>query len=137
MGAKLTLEGGDEFAAWLFGLPSRLSEKGHRIVTDTTERAAAEMVAAYPRRTGTLKGSIKTTFIETKGSTRGIVTNTAKHALLFEVGSEARHTALGANRGSMPPGKVMTVIAPRRRKQMNEELFAEVREEGLTVDASG
>jgi hypothetical protein len=37
-------------------------------------------------------------------SAGAIVINRAKHAAIFENGTQARHTAIGANRGSMPPG---------------------------------
>jgi len=59
------------------------------------------------------------------------VQNTAKHAWLFENGTQARHTDLGANRGSMPPGHVFIPIIIRRRRVMFEVLRRVLTEHGL------
>jgi hypothetical protein len=47
-----------------------------------------------------------------------LVRNPAKHAAIFEFGTQARHTKLGANRGSMPPGHVFLPIVQQRRRTM-------------------
>jgi hypothetical protein len=50
------------------------------------------------------------------------VKSTAKHAALFEIGTQARHTNIGANRGSMPPGKIFVPVVVRKRRAMYERL---------------
>src|SRR5262249_57365104 len=48
--------------------------------------------------------------------------NKANDAHLFENGTQARHTSLGAFRGSMPPGHVFVPIAEERRREAIEQI---------------
>jgi hypothetical protein len=48
--------------------------------------------------------------------TKAVVINTSPHAGIFERGSQARHTALGANRGSMPPNPIFSATMIRTRR---------------------
>ena len=68
-----------------------------------------------------------------KYSAGAIVKNRAKHAYIFENGTQARHTGLGYNRGAMPPGHVFIPEIVRRRRGMYEKLAEMLRQHGLQV----
>jgi hypothetical protein len=61
------------------------------------------------------------------------VVNRSPHAWMFENGTQARHTAIGANRGAMPPGHVFIRIAIIKRKQMYAQLRGLLERHGLKV----
>ena len=62
-----------------------------------------------------------------------IVKSTAKHAYIFENGTQVRKNAKGANRGAMPPGRVFVPTVIRKRKQMLQELKYLLVQAGLDV----
>lgn len=134
MSVTLQWEGLNELRAELRRLPAELTGEASHIVEGSANAAAADIKQAYPVRTGKLRDSVIVTHFE-KGqfSAGAIVTNKAKHANLYEVGSQARHTAIGANRGSMPPGHVFVPRVIRRRRQMYEQLKALLVRKGLSV----
>ena len=56
-------------------------------------------------RTGKLRDSTTVApLVRGELITGAVIKNTAKYARIFEHGTQVRHTALGANRGAMPPG---------------------------------
>lgn len=61
------------------------------------------------------------------------VKNTAKHAHLYENGTQTRQTKIGANRGAAPPGRVFVPIMIRKRRELHGELVALVRRAGFEV----
>jgi hypothetical protein len=128
-------EGMDEFRAALRQLPEELTAEAATIVYDTGDRAAAAIVAAYPRVSGKLKEGVRVRQNPySRFGVQSIVENTAKLARIFERGSEARHTALGANRGRMPVGKVFVPIMERERRTMYyDKLTALLERHGLTA----
>jgi Bacteriophage HK97-gp10, putative tail-component len=126
----------DELKAQLRALPHELAAEGAEIVERTAEAAAAEMRATYPERTGNLRKGVKVQKTNTSefGAVATVV-NTAPHSYIFEHGTVARHTDIGADRGSMPPGHVFIPIVERRRRDMYLNDFAELLERaGLTVE---
>jgi len=131
---SFTFEGLEEFKVDLTKLPARLRDQARDIVENAAEEAKSSIFQAYPRRTGNLRLGVQ---IEHKplGSfgQRSIVKNKAKHAFIYENGTVARHTSLGADRGIMPAGKVFVPIARRRRRRMYQELKTMMRDEGLEV----
>jgi hypothetical protein len=65
--------------------------------------------------------------------TGAVVKNTAPHAILFELGTQARHTKIGANRGSMPPGHVFVPRIVKARRKLTADLKAMVAAHGAVV----
>lgn len=133
MSAVMRLDGLLELKEALQHLTPELQAESQAIVYANADKAAEEIRAAYPRRTGNLKDHV---YVSKRGSTistTATVKNTAHHAWLFENGSQARHTDLGANRGSMPPGHVFIPIMIRRRRIMYQILKDLVASKGLTV----
>jgi len=117
-------------------LPADLTGEATHIVEGRANRAAADMLAGYAehRRAGRLqKGVTVTHFDRGRFSAGAIVKNTAPHASIFENGTQARHTDLGANRGAMPPGHVFVPAVVRQRRAMYEDLKAMLVRYGLRV----
>lgn len=136
MSNKLMLSGFEELKAALRQLPQHLAAEAGGIVTAHAESAATRVRAAYAehRHTGNLERGVKVdrVVVENAGAAAR-VRSTARHAFIFENGTQARHTGLGWNRGAMPPGHVFVPIAIRERAAMVDELIAMVEREGLTV----
>lgn len=134
MSATVRWDGLDALRAALRALPQELAAEASTIVLDAAEGAKEEMVARYPARTGNLRDHVYVRKASAGQYGAGaIVTNTAKHANIFEVGTQARHTAIGANRGSMPPGHVFVPIVIKRRRVMYDRLKALLVAKGLEV----
>lgn len=133
MSSSLTFEGLDDLRAALRALPHELAQEGGDVIVETTNNAADEIMAGYPDVTGHLRGGVKFSIERSEFGVIGIVKNTAKLANIFEVGSQARHTELGANRGSMPPGHVFVPVVMRRRRQMYDQLKDVLAKAGIEV----
>jgi hypothetical protein len=131
---RLSFDGLSDLIAALKALPDALAAEAGKDVHDAANRAAEEVIAAYPEVTGNLKQHVK---VVTKNAGRyGVVAqvrSTAKHADLYEFGTQARHTALGYNRGTMPPAKKFVPIMARYRRRMQDRLIKVVEAEGFTV----
>lgn len=130
---RLTFSGLDELRAALRQLPAELTGEASHIVEGAANGAAASIKAGYPSRTGDLRDHVTVETMQSGFSTGAVVKNTSKLAYIFENGSQARHTAIGANRGSMPPGHVFIPIVIRKRRQMYEQLKDLLTRHGLQV----
>lgn len=143
----ITLVGLSELKDALRNLPVELRDDAQGIVESHADAAAAAVIAAYPIGPprvftklayhypgGALRKGVKVE--KAAGSAFGTIVrvkSTAKHAWLFENGSELRHTDAGINRGRMPAGKVMVPIVIRERRAMYDDLAAMIERHGLTV----
>jgi hypothetical protein len=118
----------------LRNLPADMTAEASHVVEGAANAAAADIKAGYPVRTGNLRDHVFVSH-QDKGrfSAGAVVKNTAKHAALFEHGTQARHNSLGANRGSMPPGRVFIPAVIKRRRIMYQQLRALLERHGLKV----
>lgn len=133
---KLTLIGLEELKRELAKLPSELVAEGSEIVTDAATGAYDEIEAVYEAhwRSGALATGLEIRTRDTGGRSVGLVLrNRAKHAHLFEDGTQARHNDLGANRGSMPAAHAFVPPIIRHRREMYKKLAALLQRKGLTV----
>lgn len=141
-GGSLRWDGLDELKEWLRTLPEHLTEEAAGIVTRAAVNAAEDIRAAYPVRTGNLRRGVRVNRIDgsnplaSGGGGRhlavgAVVYNNAPHAFMFEHGTEARQTDLGANRGSMPAGHVFIPRVIRHRRHMYDQLRALMERSGL------
>ena len=143
MGVHLQLSGVATLAETLRNLPATLRDEALPIVGDAVDVAEAEIRAAYPERSGNLRAGLRQ---DRQGGglntgARVVLKNTAKHAFLFETGSEYRHpdpawvrkTRRGRSRGRMPAGKVFIPAVIRARARMVAALIAFVERQGLHV----
>ena len=134
MSASIEWIGLKELIASLRELPADLTEEASGIVLGAAETAAADIASAYPVRTGTLGDSVRVDTISGgQFGARARVRNTSKDATWFERGTTTRQTALGANRGAMPPGNVFVPRMVRHRALMYRSLAAMMERHGLEV----
>lgn len=132
MSARVTIDGLDELRSALRNLPRDLEEEAGEIVLNAAHEAKAHI--RYPRRTGKMASRLVVRTLS--GGSFGAaaeVRNTDPLAHIFERGSQARHTRIGANRGSMPPGNVFVPVVIRKRREMFEKLKALLVRHGATV----
>jgi hypothetical protein len=123
-----------ELRAALLALPKELVDEASDIVEDSAQRAAADIIASYPSRTGNLRKGIRVSRRRLSNfAVLAFVVQRAPHAWIFEHGTQARHNAIGANRGSMPPGWVFVPRVMRYRAEMYRRLAAMVERHGLEV----
>lgn len=131
---RLKFEGLDELKASLRRLPFDLRDEASLTVEIAAEDAAEVIRSKYPRRTGNLAEHVEVQIVQGSRAFAGaIIKNTAKHSFIFENGTQARHTDIGANRGSMPPGHVFIPAVIRARRTMYERLRDMLRRKGLKV----
>lgn len=134
---RIVWNGMEELKRDLRNLPESLAGDASSIVMQAAEGAAAFIRAGYPEHTGNLKrGVIVSRLDQGKVAAGAVVKNTAKHAWIFENGTQARHTKIGANRGSMPPGRVFIPRVIKARRQMYEHLLSMLQQHGLTVSGT-
>lgn len=133
---RLKFDGLDELREQLRKLPQELAAEASGIVLTVAYAAAAEMRAGYEahRVSGELaEGVTVTRFDAGKVAAGVIVKNRSKLAFIFENGTQTRQTALGANRGSMPPGHVFVPAITKARRSMYAKLKDLLARHGLVV----
>lgn len=137
MSVTFQYEGLSELLAALRDLPQELMGEAQSIVTLATLRAATAVRSAYPE--GVLRSGVSTSFYRDNVTVIGKVRSGARSkgarslALLWEIGSEARHTAFGANRGRMPAHHTMLPIINREKTEMYDRLRQLLRDRGFEV----
>lgn len=132
---RLKFDGLEELRASLRRLPRELRDDAQTIIVQRAEAAATEVRQKYPRRTGDLASKVEVKVLTNAGKfiAGALVRNRSKLAFIFENGTQARHNAIGANRGSMPPGNVFVPAMIRSRRRMYEQLREMVKRKGLRV----
>lgn len=136
MSTTLKLGGFDELRRQLQELTPHLAEEAGQIVTSHAEQAATTIRVAYHehRKTGNLERGVKVDQAHHSGAGAvARVRSTARHASIFEYGTQARHTDIGANRGAMPPAHVFVPAVVKERRAMVTDLIHLVESQGLTV----
>jgi hypothetical protein len=140
--ASFRIDGLAELIVELQSLPDHLVGEAGHIVEGAANAAAFEIRSAYGRHrvTGNLQEHV--VLEQVSGGRYGVkyrVKSTARHAVLFEIGTQARHTKTGANRGVMPAGgsrppqPIFVPVMQRRRRRMYSELAQLLERQGLTV----
>lgn len=131
---RIEFNGGvDELKAGLLKMTPEMAGEAVPIVFGSANGAKVEIVATYPARTGNLRRRVYVTQRSGEFSATAVVKNPAPHASIFENGTQARHNALGANRGSMPAGHVFVPAVIRWRRTMYARLKALLERHGLLV----
>jgi hypothetical protein len=136
MASVVTWIGLDKFTLELENLPELLAGQGERLAEAAANGAALDIRTGYGRhrRTGTLQERVIVREMKTRKYVTGYeVLSRAPHALLFEYGTQARHTKTGLSRGTMPPGNIFVPAASRHRRQMYEQFKALLAREGFLV----
>jgi len=133
--ARVQWEGLDELRAQLRALPAELTQEASGIVTEAARRAKQDIQTSYPERTGNLRKGVSIGAATRVGRFGAgvVLKNNSKHAWLYENGTQARHTAIGANHESMPPGHIFLPIVIRQRRAMYVKLKELLVRHGLVV----
>lgn len=127
-------QGLEEYRKVLLALPDALRGEADHYVEENANAAAVDIRGAYPARTGNLRNGVEV--VEKPAGRYGtarVVRNRAPHAVIFEHGTQARHTKLGANRGSMPPGHVFIPRGIRWLRRLFEQITAMLERHGAVV----
>lgn len=132
----LRFQGLEELRAELRQLADDLKGEAAKIIHGRANAAAVDIRSAYGahRHSGDLQEHVVVEQVSRgRFSAGAIVRNTAKHAFIFENGTEARHTKAGLNRGKMPPGHIFVPRMMKHRRLMYAELAELLRRHGMTV----
>lgn len=127
-----------ELIAALRAMPVELRDEGGGIVDHRAELAYSSIYGGYPRGTGDLREHLSRETIAT--GPLGIAVrlkNSSPLAIIFEVGTQVRHTHKGWNRGVMPPGRVFVPALVEARRAMYGELKQLLERHGLKVTGDG
>lgn len=137
MSSRVELKGMEEFKAALRNLPANLQREGEVIVMAQAEEARRTIQLGYPEGpTGNLKRGVSLERAASQFGAAAIVKARAKHAWIFENGTQNRRTSKGANRGRMPkasPSEAFIPKAIRARRRMVAALVDLVRKAGFEV----
>jgi hypothetical protein len=135
---KLELKGLAELRQALRQLPENLNDEASAIVQSHAEDAQRRIVNAYAEGpTGNLRRGVVKDHYKSRFTSSAIVRSRAKHAWMYENGTQSRRTSKGANRGRMPQAPEQNRMIPivvRKRRQMVEALKDLVRRAGFQVD---
>lgn len=136
---RFVFAGLEQLKADLRKLPQDLAAEGGHIVEDAGNSASVEIRTGYgkSRRTGSLQDKVSVSHRASRFGASSVIRSADREALIFEVGSQARHTRIGANRGSMPPGNVFFPAYRKWKRTMFEQLKALLVRHGLTVTDDG
>lgn len=85
---------------------------------------------------GALRDALRVDHVDRPLHPRSQVRNTNPLSNIFENGTQARQTSLGADRGSMPPGHVFIPMAIRARRAMDAAVVALLKREDLKVSGT-
>lgn len=124
-----------ELRAALRALPRELKGEGGHIVEARANSAAATIRADYAVHDGDLRDGVSVR--ESEGGPFGagaVVVSAAKHAHLYEFGTQVRTVhKTGQNAGAMPPKPTFVPAMVRERRRMYGELADMLERHGLTV----
>ncbi len=131
---RLKFDGLQELKKSLRDLPFQLHGEAENEVDAEANQAALEIRQAYKIRSGALVQGVVVERVERSRFFAGRrVVSKSPLAMIYENGSQVRHTALGWNRGRMPPAHVFIPAMIRHRKEMYERLRDVMRRHGLKV----
>lgn len=138
MPVKLQMDGLSELRAALRQLPEHLTDESSAIVQAHADDAERRITNAYAEGpTGNLRRGVTKDHYKGRFTSSAIVRSRAKHAWIYERGTQQRQTRTGANRGRMPaapePNRMIPIVV-RKRKQMVEALKDLVRRAGFQVE---
>jgi hypothetical protein len=121
--AMVVWDGLTEYRALLAKMPQDVAGEAGKMIEGKANSVAHDIKAAYPVRTGKLRDKVQVIHQETSGRLKPSATikNTDRKARWFELGTKARHNSIGANRGSMPPGRVFIPRILKGRRELIQQ----------------
>jgi hypothetical protein len=133
---KLTLGGVTEQQHQWRQLPAVLASETQAEADARARTVAVAIAAAYPVRSGALAAGMTVKAQPSMHKARAVIVNTARHALLYDIGSGPRTTRSGASRGAMPGAHVFIPRVMEARAALRPRIAAIMRKEGLTVSGA-
>lgn len=142
MSAQIIWTGVEEWRVALQNLPADLADEAGGIVVNVATLLKTEVEAAYERHhhTGNLASHVRIDRVEAgRYGAAARVRSTARHAFIFEHGTQPRRTSKGASRGispaggGKPTGQIFIPAAIRRRREMVNKLKDLLVRHGLIV----
>lgn len=131
---RLKFDGLQEFKKSLRALPVELHAEAENEVDAEANQAALEIRQAYKMRSGKLVEGVIVERVERSRFFAGRrVVSKSPLAMIYENGTQVRHTDLGYNRGRMPPAHVFIPAMIRHRREMYDRLRDLMRRHGLKV----
>jgi hypothetical protein len=131
---RLKFDGLQELKKSLRELPVLLHGEAENEVDAEANQAALEIRQAYKIRSGKLVEGVVVERVERSRFFAGRrVVSKSPLAMIYENGTQVRHTDLGYNRGRMPPAHVFIPAMIRHRKEMYDRLRDLMRRHGLKV----
>jgi len=149
--ASVRWTGLDELKAFLRTLPADLAQEGNAIVYSHARMAQQEVANAYPVVSGNLARNVRVTIdLQSRYGARALVKSAAKHAWLYEHGTEGKiryysgtdkrgRVFKQASRGAMPEAPREKQAIPkfiRWRTRMYAQLAAMVERHGFVISGS-
>jgi hypothetical protein len=131
MSCSFHWSGLDELREALRHLPEELTAEAGHIVEAATNAAETTIKGGYPP--GELQDSVYSVVNLDGFHVIGVVRVTSPIAWIFENGTQARHTELGLDRGSMPPAHVFIPAMIAGRLWMYPQLKELLERNGLVV----
>lgn len=132
---RLTYDGMEEFKQALRQLPEEMSQEGGDIVIARAEEAGDDIKTAYEASavTGDLAKKVRVKVLSRDAGAAAVVESTARHAYIFENGTQIRKTKAGKNLGAMPPANIFVPTVIRKRRAMVDDLKGLMTSKGLEV----
>ncbi len=129
---RLKFDGLEELKKQLRELPFEMRGEAENEVEAKANQAALEIGSKY---TGKLGDDVVVEKVESASRLFAgrLVINKNPLAMIYEIGTQVRHTNLGYNRGRMPPGHVFVPAMIKHRKEMYDALREVMRRHGLKV----
>lgn len=131
---RLKFDGLQELKKSLRDLPFQLHAEAENEVDAEANQAALDIRQAYKIRSGELVQGVVVERVERSRFFAGRrVVSKSPLAMIYENGTQVRHTKLGYSRGRMPPAHVFIPAMIRHRKEMYDRLRDLMRRHGLKV----
>jgi hypothetical protein len=133
---RLVFDGLAELRRELRALPQALRGEAENEVEAAANQAALEVRSGYKQgKTGKLVEGVVVEEVSSGARLFAgrVVLSKDPLAMIYENGTQVRHTELGYNRGRMPPAHVFIPAMIRHRKDMYDRLRDMMRRHGLKV----
>lgn len=135
---RIEWSGLTELYSALRAMPEELTERGAQIVIENAQEAGEEVRHHYESAavTGNLASHLKVQVFEgdrVRFGVAAVVKSSAKHAHIYENGTQIRKNKAGKNLGAMPPAHVFVPTMIRKRRQMMTELKYMLVQKGFEV----
>jgi len=129
---SVTWSGLDSFMQELQTLTADLVDEANTIMVDSATDAKADIAAAYPSKTGTLRRGLVLKPARGQVLSGAELVQTAPHGYIYEHGTTVRANKAGANRGRMHSTPTFFPIAEAYRRQAINDVIFRLYQHGAT-----